>query len=149
MMAPITTSIEVARSAADAFDYVTDPTRFADWQQSVVSGHMQGDGPHAVGDKCMTTRRVGRGKRAVVSEITHIDPPRDWGVRGTDGPIRSIVDVTVTPLSDAGKSRVTIAVDFIGHGIGKLLVPLVVRPSARKEMPANMERLKQRLEGGA
>jgi hypothetical protein len=35
---------------------------------------------------------------------------------------------------------------FTGHGIGKLLVPLVVRPRARKEMPANLERLKQRLE---
>jgi hypothetical protein len=31
--------------------------------------------------------------------------------------------------------------------MGKLLVPLVVRPGARKEMPANLDRLKQRLEG--
>jgi hypothetical protein len=37
-------------------------------------------------------------------------------------------------------------VDFAGHGIGKLLVPLVVRRQARKEMPANVARLKRRLE---
>jgi hypothetical protein len=40
-------------------------------------------------------------------------------------------------------------VDFTGHGIGKLLVPLVVRREARKEMPANLARLKDRLEEGA
>jgi hypothetical protein len=36
------------------------------------------------------------------------------------------VDVTVEPMTDA-RSRLTIAVDFEGHGIGKVLVPLVVR----------------------
>jgi hypothetical protein len=41
---------------------------------------------------------------------------------------------------------VSIAVDFAGHGIGKLLVPLVVRREAHKEMPANLARLKERLE---
>jgi hypothetical protein len=35
------------------------------------------------------------------------------------------------------RSRLTITVDFTGHGIGKLLVPLMVRPEARKEMPDN------------
>jgi hypothetical protein len=42
----------------------------------------------------------------------------------------------------------TIAVEFEGHGIGKVLVPLVVRREARKEMPANLAVLKQRLEIG-
>jgi hypothetical protein len=43
-------------------------------------------------------------------------------------------------------SRLTIAVDFEGHGIGKVLVPLLVRPQARKEMPANLAALKRRME---
>jgi hypothetical protein len=37
-------------------------------------------------------------------------------------------------------------VDFTGHGIGKVLVPLVVRRQAARENPENMRRLKQRLE---
>lgn len=69
------------------------------------------------------------------------------GVRGIDGPIRAAVDVTVQPVTDA-RSRLTIAVDFEGHGIGKVLVPLVVRREARKEMPANLAALKRRLETG-
>jgi uncharacterized protein YndB with AHSA1/START domain len=32
------------------------------------------------------------------------------------------------------------------HGIGKLLVPLIVRRQAQKEMPANVEALKRRVE---
>ena len=77
--------------------------------------------------------------------VTHIDAPRTWGVQGIDGPIRATVDVTVEPVTETS-SRLTIAVDFDGHGIGKLLVPLIVRRQAHKEMPANVEALKRRVE---
>jgi hypothetical protein len=75
----------------------------------------------------------------------HIDPPRTWGVRGIDGPVRAAVDVLVEPVTDT-RSRLTISVDLTGHGIGKLLFPLTVRPEARKEMLANMAALKHRVE---
>jgi hypothetical protein len=42
---------------------------------------------------------------------------------------------------------VSIDLDFEGHGFGKVIVPLVVRLQAAKEMPANLKRLKQRQEG--
>ena len=44
------------------------------------------------------------------------------------------------------RSRLTISVDFTGHGIGKILVPLMVRREARREMPDNIATLKQRME---
>jgi uncharacterized protein YndB with AHSA1/START domain len=143
---PITCTTEVARPPQEAFAYVTDPSRFVEWQRNVVGGHMDGEGPHGVGARCHTTRRIGFAERPVTSEITHIDPPRTWGVRGIDGPIRAIVSVTVDPLENGRRSRVTIELDFAGHGIGKLLVPLFVRREARKEMPANVRTLKERLE---
>ena len=62
---------------------------------------------------------------------------------GVDGPIRAIVDLTVEPLTDS-RSGLTIAVDFEGHGIGKVLVPLIVRREARAEMPTNLAALKNR-----
>jgi uncharacterized protein YndB with AHSA1/START domain len=136
----------VARPPEEVFAYATDPARFAEWQQGVISGHMDGHEPHTVGDKCMTTRRIGGADRLVTSEVTHVDPPRSWGVRGLDGPIRASVGVTVTPVNDGLSSRIEIELDFTGHGIGKLLVPLIVRPNARKEMSANIARLKQQLE---
>ena len=146
-MTALTTTIDVARRPEEVFTYVTDPARFGEWQANVKSGHLDGDGPPQPGARCSTTRRIGFVERAVTSEITHIDPPRRWGVRGIDGPIRANVDVTVDPIEDGRASRVTISIDFQGHGIGKLLVPLAVTPQARKEMPANLERLKRQVEG--
>ena len=78
--------------------------------------------------------------------MTRLDPPTSWAVHGIDGPIRAIVNVTVEPVNAGVESRVTIELDFEGHGIGKLVVPLVVRRQARTEMPANCRRLKERLE---
>src|SRR5262249_60565337 len=86
----------------------------------------------AVGAKCVTTRRIGGATRPSTSELVQIDPPKAWAIRGTDGPIRATVNVLVEPLTES-RSRLTISVDFTGHGIGKILVPLMVRREARKE----------------
>jgi hypothetical protein len=148
-MPPIVTSAEIGRPAAEVFAYATDPTRFKKWQKGVVDGHMDGaaDGTPALGAKCVTTRRIGGASRPSTSELVQIDPPRAWGVRGTDGPIRAAVDVLVQPVTDS-RSRLTISVDFTGHGIGKILVPLMVRREARKEMPDNIAALKRLIEEG-
>jgi len=146
-MPPITTTAEVNRSAQEVFAHATDPTRFCEWQQGVIDGHLDEPGTPRVGARCLTTRRVGFVNRPVTAELTHIDPPKSWGVRGVDGPIRAIVDVTVDAVTDL-RSRLTITIDFQGHGIGKVLVPLV-RRQARREMPANLARLKRLLEDNA
>jgi carbon monoxide dehydrogenase subunit G len=143
---PISASIEVERPPAEAFSYVTNPSCFVEWQRGVVSAHMESDEPAAVGDRCLTVRRIGVAKRLVTSEVVNVEPPRSWGIRGIDGPIRAAVNVTVQSLDDGLRSRVTVAIDFTGHGIGTVLVPLLVRRQARKEMPANLARLKERLE---
>jgi len=147
-MPAIVASAEVERPAAEVFAYATDPTRFSEWQKGVLDGHMDVTADHTgsppVGAKCRTTRRIGGASRPVTSELSHIEPPRTWGVRGIDGPVRAAVDLVVEPITDS-RSRLTISVDFTGHGIGKVLVPLVIR-EARKEMPDNMTALKQRLE---
>jgi uncharacterized protein YndB with AHSA1/START domain len=145
-MAMMVSQIEIARPPEEVFSYVTDPSRFAEWQEGVVNGCTEGGSSPVVGTTCTTTRRIGGANRAVTSRITEISPPRSWALRGIDGPIRAIVRVTVEPLDKPLRSRVTIALDFEGHGIGKLLVPLVVRRQARNEMPANLKRLRERLE---
>jgi hypothetical protein len=149
-MPPIVTSAEIGRPAAEVFAYATDPSRFREWQKGVVDGHMDGPadgGTPAVGAKCVTTRRIGGANRPSTAEVVTIDPPKTWGVRGIDGPIRAAVAVLVEPVAGS-RSRLTISVDFTGHGIGKILVPLMVRRQARKEMPGNMAALKQRMEAG-
>jgi uncharacterized protein YndB with AHSA1/START domain len=141
----IVTSAVIDRPAADVFAYATDPTKFPEWQKGVTGGRMDSAGPVRVGDVCKTTRKIGGAERASTSRVTHVDAPRTWGVKGIDGPIRASVGVIVETLSEA-QSRLTISVDFEGHGIGKVLVPLMVRREARAEMPANMAALKSRLQ---
>jgi uncharacterized protein YndB with AHSA1/START domain len=143
-MAPIVTTAEIGRPAAEVFAYATDPARFREWQKGVVDGHMDGPADTAAAT-CTMTRRIGGANRTSTSELVHVDPPTSWRVEGRDGPVRAAVHVLVEPVTDT-RARLTITVDFTGHGIGKLLVPLMVRPEARKEMPENMAALKQRLE---
>ena len=82
-MSAITTTIEMNRPPEDMFAYVTNPARFAAWQHGVLNGHMDGDGQQMVGARCLTTRKIGGSERSATSEITHIDPPNPWGVRGS------------------------------------------------------------------
>jgi hypothetical protein len=72
-------------------------------------------------------------------------PPRSWAAHGVDGPIRPAANITIDPLNDGARSRVTFALDFEGHGIGKPLVP-AVRRQALKVAPTSYRNLKERLE---
>jgi uncharacterized protein YndB with AHSA1/START domain len=147
-MVAVTATIEVARPAKDVFDYATNPSTFREWQKGVVEGHLDTAGEVAVGDHCVTVRRIGFANRASTSEVTEVDAPHRWAIRGLDGPIRARVEVTVETITDQ-RSRLSITLDFEGHGVGRLLVPLVVVPEARKEMPANLDQLRRQLETGA
>jgi uncharacterized protein YndB with AHSA1/START domain len=144
-MTTITSSTDVDRPAAEVFAYATDPTRFAEWQKGVVCGRMDSAGATKVGDRCETTRKIGFAERPATSELVRFEPPHRWATRGLDGPIRAAVDVTVEART-ADSSRLTISIEFNGHGIGKVLVPLVVEREAKKEMPDNLVKLKSNLE---
>lgn len=144
-MPPIISTIDIARAPEEVFAYVTDPATMNEWQRGVTSGRMD-RAPTVVGARCLTTRKIGGATREVVAEITEYDPPRRWADRGIAGPIRAKVSVTVDPLGEGAQSRVTIELDFEGHGMGKVLVPLLVRRQATRDMPTTMLRLKQRLE---
>ena len=144
-MTAISTSIEVERSPETTYAYATDPTRFSEWQQGVSAGTGEQRGEVAVGALCHTTRKIGFAKRSITSRVTQFDPPRVWAIEGIDGPIRAAVTVTVESVASE-RSRLTITISFTGSGIGKLLVPLAIVPSARREMPRNLAQLKQNLE---
>jgi carbon monoxide dehydrogenase subunit G len=148
-VARIEDSIEINRRPEEVFAYVTDPSRIGEWQESVVTSRMEGTGPPSVGTRASVTRRIGPIQRTMTSELAQLDPPRGWSVRGIDGPVRGNVKGTVEPLEEGARSRVTIELELIGYGIGKLLVPLIASPQAQREMPTNLRNLKERLEGAA
>ena len=146
-MALIVAEVDVDRPPEEVFWYVIDPSRFGEWQDGVVSAHLEDDGPQTVGARCVMTRRVGGSNRTSISEVTQLSPPRAWAVRGIDGPVRADVAVTVETRQDGAASHVTIEVDFRSYGMGKLILPLVTK-QASKEVPDSCQKLKSRLESG-
>jgi uncharacterized membrane protein len=146
-MAPITSSIEIARPPEDVFAYIDDLSRHGEWQTAIEQVTVETEGPTRVGSRARDRRRVPGGVREITYEITEHDPPRRASFRGIDGPVRPVGTVSVIPL-DASRSRVMLELDFEGRGIGKLLLPLVRRDAA-KHVPADQQRLKERLEAGA
>jgi len=142
-MSPLVSAVDIQCPPAEVFPYVTDPSRFSEWQVGVVSGHC--DGEPAVGARFTTTRRIRGADRTSTSEITEISPPTSWSIRGIDGPIRAVMRVTVERRQGGEQSHVTFSLDLSGHGFGKLILSRVIS-QARNEMPENCQKLKQRLE---
>jgi uncharacterized protein YndB with AHSA1/START domain len=145
-MSTITSHIEIARPAEKVFAYATDPARFSEWQDDVVSVRVEAGRAPGVGSRFTTIRRMGRAERAMTQEITESRPPISWAAHGVDGPVRPNVDMTLEPLDDNTRSRITFVMDFEAHGIGKLLVPLIVRRQAAKRAPQSYQHLKEQLE---
>jgi hypothetical protein len=145
-MAPIVHSVEIARTPDDVFAYVTDLSRFTEWQEQVVRASPLDGGPMQVGSKATLTRRVGKREQTFTTELTDYDPPRSYGFRGLDGPVRPIGKGSFEPIDGGQGTRFTFSIDFEGHGIGKLLVPLVVRKQAQSEIVKSHDALKARLE---
>ncbi|MFG2988780.1 SRPBCC family protein [Streptomyces sp. NPDC048257] len=145
-MSALRKSITIDRRPEDVYSYLTDPTHLPEWQDSAVSAVPIGDLPVHVGSKVLVTRRIGRRRVPTIMEFVELDPPRSWHVHGIDGPVRPDVRGTIEPLDGGARSRVTLDVDFESHGMGRALVPLLVRPMVRKEMPRGEEKLKHLLE---
>jgi uncharacterized protein YndB with AHSA1/START domain len=144
-MPAIVESIDISRRPEDVFAYATDFARFPEWQGGVVSARVESDDPLTVGSRAVVTRRLGPRELPGTEEITALSPPRSWVVRGVGGPLTAVAKGTVEPLDGGERSRVTIALEFEGNGIARLLVPLVSR-QARKQLPKNEQMLKEILE---
>jgi uncharacterized protein YndB with AHSA1/START domain len=135
-MPPMVSTIEIARPPDEVFSYVTDPSRFAEWQRDVVSARIEGGRPAGAGSRFTTTRRVAGAQRTMTQEVTEVSAPRTWAARGVDGPIRPSARVTVEPLDDGARSRGHLRARLRGHGIGKPLLP-AVRRRALKVAPTS------------
>jgi uncharacterized protein YndB with AHSA1/START domain len=145
-MAPLVDTVEIDRSPEDVFAYVTDPTRFTEWQDTLVSAHAEDGDPVHVGSRVVMTRKAGGREQTMTSEVTEHRPPESYAFRIIDGPVRALGKGRFESLDNGARTRLTFELDFEGHGIGKVLVPLVVRRQASRELPQSHANLKQRLE---
>ena len=140
-------SIEIDRRPEEVFAYLDQLDRHGEWQGTIVSTRVETEGPTRVGSRAVDKRKVPGGPRDIPYEVTEHDPPRKVSFRGVEGPVRPVGTVTVEPLDDGSRSRVSLQFDLQGHGIGKLFAPFARRQAA-KQIPQDQARLKERLEGG-
>lgn len=148
-MSAISESIEINRSPEDVFAYLDDVERHGEWQDQIVAVERQSDGPLGVGSRVRETRRVPGGDRSMTYEVTEHNPPRQSSFRVLDGPVRAVGTISIEPIGDGLRSRLTIAIDFQGHGLaGRVLLP-VAKGQARKQIPKDQVKLKDVLESGA
>ena len=146
-MAVLAETIEIARRPDDVFAYATNFSHFPEWQAKVISASPVRDGPHGVGSTAAVTRRIGARKLPSTEEITEYSPPLTWTIRGSARfPVIATARGAIEPLSGGEHSRLTITLEFEAHGIGKLLLPLVILPQARKQLTKDAQALKQQLE---
>ena len=148
-MTQISESIEIDRRPEDVFAYLDDVTRHGEWQEQIVGVERQDEGPLRVGSKVKESRRVPGGDRSMTYEVTEHDPPRRSSFRVLDGPIRAVGTISVDPVGDGSRSRLTFSVDFKASGLGGRVLLPVARAQARKQVPKDQAKLKQLLESGA
>jgi len=141
----IVESVEIDRAPEEVFAYLDQVERHGEWQGQIVSVELETEGPTRVGTRVRETRRVPGGPREMTYEVSQHEPPRKSSFRGLDGPVRAVGTVTVEPVGEGSRSRVTLELDLQGHGIGKLVAPLA-RRAAAKQVPKDQARLKQMLE---
>ena len=77
-MPPIVSSFEIARTPDKVYSYVTDPSRFPEWQRDVVRVRVLGDRPPGVGTRFTTTRRIARVEQTTTQEITEVEAPKSY-----------------------------------------------------------------------
>jgi uncharacterized protein YndB with AHSA1/START domain len=146
-MGPIVTTLDIARPPDEVFAVATDPTRFAQWQADVVRVETDRPVPLPVGARFTTIRRIGGVERAVTQQVAEVAGPYRWAARSETGPMRPNASIAIEPIDGGTGSRVTFTLDFVGHGVGVALLPLV-RRQTRRAAPVSYRRLKQLLESG-
>jgi uncharacterized protein YndB with AHSA1/START domain len=145
-MKAIRQSIQIARRPEDVFSYTTDFARFPEWQVGAVCASPAEGSPVGPGASAAVIRKVGPGRFARTEMIRRYHPPRTWSVQGLGGPLTANVHGTIEPVQDGTQARVTIDMDFEGHGMGGFFISGIARRAARRQLPQNLRNLKRVLE---
>lgn len=143
----IRSSIEIHRPPREVFAYIEELDRHGEWQDAIISARKEPPGPTRIGTRNIELRRLPGGPREIASEVYEYAPPRRIAARGVNGPVRATVVITIEPLDDGSRSRVTLELTVTGRGIGKLFA-IFARRAAGRNVPRDQARLKSILEGG-
>jgi uncharacterized protein YndB with AHSA1/START domain len=113
------------------FDYITDPSKLADWQTSKTSVEKLTDGPPGLGTRVRErTKPPGAKEFEQIVEFTEFDRPRRFHVHIVEGP--HPVDGTWTFEPDGAGTMVSFTAEGALRGPMHLLEPFFGRVMARQ-----------------
>jgi uncharacterized membrane protein len=145
MSVTVTSSVDIARPAAEVFDYVSDFENNPRWQGGMKSAQYTSEGPLAVGSTYDQIAKM-MGKTIVTSfVVTALEPGLSVTIESTSGSFPIQVTRSVEATGE-GTCRARALVEGQPGGFFKLMGPLMhkmVESSVRKDW-AN---LKQLMEG--
>jgi len=136
----------VNRPPEAVFDYLTDPSKLAEWQTAKTAVEPLTEGPPRQGTR-FRERTKGPGGREFeqVTEFTEFDRPRRVVVRVVEGPYPIDGAWSFTP--DGAGTRVNFVAEGPLPGFTRLLEPLAKRMIKRR-FAGYHERLRRNVEAG-
>jgi carbon monoxide dehydrogenase subunit G len=134
-------SVEIARPAADVFDFLTDLDNLRRWQPSVRE--VEWEPPLEAGSTFEETRELlGRRARSRL-EVTALAPGREFSIRVVEGPVPLTVRHLLEPTAEG--TRLTLEAEGEAGGLMRLAAPIAERAAAR-QASQDLERLKRLIE---
>ena len=145
-MARAEASLVINCPAGKVFAYLTDITKGTEWQSELLEVQQTSDGPVGIGTTIREVRRfLGRNLETAFT-VTEYEPDCKLGFKSTSGPIPMRGYYSLEETGDGAK--VTMAVEAELTGVFKMTEPLMVH-SAKRQMDADIARLKEILEAGS
>jgi uncharacterized protein YndB with AHSA1/START domain len=143
----IAQTFTVARPPDDVFDYLTDPSKIAEWQTAKTSVESLTDGPPRLGSRMRERTKPPGGKEfEQVVEFTEFERSRRVHTHIVEGPYP--VDGTWSFEPDGAGTRVHFVAEGQLKGAMRLLGPLAARIIAR-QFRGYHENLRRNLEAGS
>ena len=135
--------IEIRRPVETVFAFVANPRNAPQWEGTVKEVRVTPDGPPAVGTQA---KRVGSFlgvKLEATNEITALEHNRSLSFKGTSGPASMEGTFRFEAVGEGTRLSGTFQVE--PGGLFKMAGPLFAS-QARKQMEADLQRLKELLE---
>jgi hypothetical protein len=147
-MVTVETQIEIARSAADVFAFVSDQTNAPRWQSGLMEVQRLTPGPIGAGTEHRFVRRFAGRRIESRNRFTAFEPERfvAFDIPSGSG-VAGRASYLVEPTGVAS-SRLTSQVQLGFSGLGRLLEPLLVRV-LRRDSERDERTLKALLEAEA
>ena len=147
-MPEIHAQVSIDRSREDVYDYISNPDTQAVWQSNLVeftADDWQGEAH--VGDRSQGAIKVAGRRVGWTAETTEARRPERFAFRSVEAPFPFEFSFTLTDRGGSTELSYQGSTKTMGGFFGKLADPLVARMYER-DMKANLENLKEILEGG-